>query len=73
MYVATHRVVRVVSPTVHHVSDNVLGAAERPKLSDGGHEAHRWQPRRPAAVRCSAWLGRRLPRLFLALQVALER
>src|SRR5437867_10234588 len=29
-----------------------------PKLSDGGHEARRLQPRRPAAVRCSAWLGR---------------
>src|ERR1700752_299848 len=28
-----------------------------PKLSDGGHEARRLQPRRPAAVRCSAWLG----------------
>ena len=30
--------------------------AERPKLSDGGHETRRWQPRRPAAVRCSARL-----------------
>ena len=30
----------------------------RPKLSDGGHETVRWQPRRPAAVRrCSAWLA----------------
>ncbi len=27
------------------------------KLSDGGHKARRLQPRRPAAVRCSAWLG----------------
>src|SRR2546427_6164966 len=31
--------------------------AERSKLSDGGHEAHRLQPRRPAAVRCSALGG----------------
>src|SRR5216683_6662007 len=31
--------------------------AQRPKLSDGGHEARRLQPRQPAAVRCSAWLG----------------
>jgi hypothetical protein len=30
---------------------------QRPKLSDGGHEARRLQLRRPAAVRCSAWLG----------------
>ena len=30
---------------------------QRPKLSDGGHEARRLQPRRPTAVRCSAWLG----------------
>jgi hypothetical protein len=28
-------------------------AASRPQLSDGGHEVHRLQPRRPAA----AWLG----------------
>src|SRR5207253_2211200 len=32
-------------------------SAERPKLSGGGHETRRLQPRRPAAVRCSAWLG----------------
>src|SRR6266576_7078625 len=30
----------------------------RGKLSDGGHEARGLQPRRPAAVRWSAWLGR---------------
>src|SRR5215211_1649086 len=30
---------------------------QRPKLSDGGHEARRLQLRRPATVRCSAWLG----------------
>src|SRR5207253_1459404 len=30
-----------------------------PKLSDGGHEAQRLQPRRPAAVRRSAWLSGR--------------
>src|SRR3954451_5700054 len=41
--------------------------AERPKLSDGGHEARRWQPRRPAAVRCSAWLGRELMTLSLSI------
>ena len=29
----------------------------RPKLSDGGHGARRLQPRRPAAVRRSAWLA----------------
>ncbi len=29
-----------------------------PKLSDGGHETRRLQPRWLAAVRCSAWLGR---------------
>jgi hypothetical protein len=31
---------------------------QRPKLSDGGHEACRLQQERDAAVRCSAWLGR---------------
>jgi len=30
---------------------------ERPKLSDGGHEARRLQTERDAAVRCSAWLN----------------
>jgi hypothetical protein len=30
---------------------------ERPKLSDGGHGAHELQPRWPAAVRWSVWLG----------------
>src|SRR5947208_13271996 len=34
-----------------------LARPKRPKLSDGGHEARGWQPRRPAAVRCSAWLS----------------
>src|SRR5260221_1434966 len=31
--------------------------AQRPKLSDGGHEARRLQQQRDAAVRCSDWLG----------------
>ena len=31
--------------------------AQRPKLSDAGGKACRWQPWRDAAVRCSAWLG----------------
>src|SRR5258708_3589035 len=34
-----------------------VGTPNDPKLSDGGHEARRLQLRRPAAVRCSAWLG----------------
>ena len=29
----------------------------RQNYADGGLETHRLQPRRPAAVRCSAWLG----------------
>gem|GEM_PF-5026574 len=35
-------------------SAGVPVSAERPKLSDGGHKAHRLQLRREAAVRCSA-------------------
>jgi hypothetical protein len=38
---------------------HTLYAAQRPKLSDGGHETRRLQPRWPAAVRCSRWLGSR--------------
>ena len=30
---------------------------QRPKLSDGGHEARRLEQERDAAVRCSAWLN----------------
>jgi hypothetical protein len=32
-------------------------ATQRPKLSDGDHEARRLEQQRNAAVRCSAWLG----------------
>jgi len=38
-------------------------AAERTKLSDGGHTARRLQQRRDAAVRCSDWLAVRGQRL----------
>ena len=43
----------LIMPFVHRMRV----ATQRPKLSDGGYGARRLQPRRPAAVRCSAWLG----------------
>src|SRR6266516_2585172 len=48
-----------LSEVIHRRGGGPRGITRRPdgELSDGGHGARRLQPRRPAAVRCSAWLG----------------
>jgi hypothetical protein len=49
----------MLAPSKPRINSGVADkkAAERPKLSDGGHEKARLKPRRDAAVRWSAWLG----------------
>jgi len=42
---------------IHSSRTSALLRVRTPKLSDGGHEARRLQPRRPAAVRCSDGMG----------------
>jgi len=39
------------------VAHTHLNDAQRPKLSDVGHEARGLEQQRNAAIRCSAWLG----------------